>query len=150
MAHCSESILQAITGGANSSPQPQPGQSGKRLCQRTASSSSMTCCLPMSEPLALTVLLQQIQTLTWKPPVHMCVRLQGGSSFIYTQTHTVYNGVHVPFLSQVRLWIAGCRADGAAGRTLPHRCSAEEVYATSHAQPPQVKKQVCLKFEVSY
>lgn len=42
----------------NSSPQPQHGQSGKRLCQRTTSSSSMTCCLLVSEPLALTLLLQ--------------------------------------------------------------------------------------------
>lgn len=38
MAHCSESILQAITGSTNSSPEPEPGRSGKRLCRRTTSS----------------------------------------------------------------------------------------------------------------
>lgn len=43
---------------------PQPGQSGKRLCQRTTSSSSMTCCLLVSEPLALSLLLLHIQPPT--------------------------------------------------------------------------------------
>ena len=71
---------------------------------------------------------------------HVCEAVRMLVLHLYTNIQSIYKGVHVPFLSQVWLWIAGCRADGAAGRTLPHRCSAEEVYATSHALPPQVKK----------
>lgn len=142
MAHCSESILEAITGGTNSSPQLQPGQSGKRLCQRTTtSSSSMTCCHLMSEPLALT------------PVAHSATRVKASSSrvsghkdvrmlvlLIYAKIQHI---MECMLLFQVWLRSAGCRPDGAAGCTLHHCCAAEEVHTRSHTPSYQVKKPFC-------
>lgn len=55
---------------------------------------------------------------------------------IFTNT---YNGLLLPSLLQVRLWTVRCRADGAAGRTLPQRFFTEEVHTGSHAWSCQVK-----------
>lgn len=149
MAHCSESILEAITGGTNSSPQLQPGQSGKRLCQRTTtSSSSMTCCHLMSEPLALT------------PVAHSATRVKASSSrvsghkdvrmlvlLIYAKIQHI---MECMLLFQVWLRSAGCRLDGAAGCTLHHCCAAEEVHTRSHTPSYQVKKPFLSVFSTTY
>lgn len=138
MAYCSESILQAITGGTNSSPQPLPGQSGKRLCQRTTSSPSMTCCLLMPEPLALPCSNRRF-SLPRKRLRFTCVFVWGYMTACPSHIHK-----HTQYIMECMfpswLWIARCRADGAAGRTLRHCCSAEEVHERSCTASYQVKE----------
>lgn len=96
---------------------------------------------PHAGAISTPLLQQEIQPPTYASSSRLCVcvRIYDCLSFSHTQAHTVYNGVHVPFLFQVWLWIARCRAGGAAGRTFRH-CSAEEVHKRSRTASYQVKE----------